>query len=101
MFLEVQLSVLSCGVAYLMTLLQPPHMGVRVPAGMCSARCTRQSRSWGWGWGVGRSGPLGTAVLVTRPNEGAATPFGAPGPIGDGDVWECEGLIWTKVCLEV
>lgn len=66
---------------YLITLLHLLHIGVRVPAGMCSARCTRELRSSGCGCGVGRSGPLG-AGLVTLPNEGATPPFGKPAPAG-------------------
>lgn len=66
---------------YLMTLLHLLHIGVRVPAGMCSARCTRELRSSGCGCGVGRSGPLG-AGLVTLPNEGTAPPLGKPKPTG-------------------
>lgn len=33
----------------LMTWLQWAHIGVRFPAGMCSARCTNVSWSLGWG----------------------------------------------------
>lgn len=60
-----------------MTLLHLLHMGVRVPAGMCSARCTRELRSCGCGCGVGRSGPL-VAGLETLPNEGPTPPLGRP-----------------------
>lgn len=65
-----------------MTLLHLLHIGVRVPAGMCSARCTRELRSCGCGCGVGRSGPLG-AGLATLPNEGAAPPLGTPKAAGN------------------
>lgn len=62
---------------YLMTLLHLQHIGVRVPAGMCSARCTREFRSSGCGCGVGRSGPLG-AGTETLPKEGPAAIFWRP-----------------------
>lgn len=62
---------------YLMILLHLQHIGVRIPAGMCSARCTRELRSSGCGRGVGRSGPFG-AGLVILPNEGSAPPLGKP-----------------------
>lgn len=48
-----------------MTMLQWAHMGVRVPAGMCSAIWTNVSSSLGWGWGTGRAGTtlFGTLAL--------------------------------------
>lgn len=59
-----------------MTWLQWAHMGVRFPAGMCSARCT--SVSWSLGWGAPTAEFAGTlvpeevALFVILPVEGAA-----------------------------
>lgn len=72
---------------HLMTMLQWAHMGVRVPAGMCSAICTRVSSSLGWGWGTGRAGtgPLGTLALPLPliPKDGVINPVREPWPVGD------------------
>lgn len=62
---------------YLMTLLHLLHIGVRFPAGMCSARCTTESRSCGCGCGMGRSGPLGEG-WATLPSGGAGPVLGKP-----------------------
>lgn len=59
-----------------MTWLQWAHMGVRLPAGMCSALCTRVS--WSLGWGGPTAGFMGApvpeelALFEILPVEGAA-----------------------------
>ena len=71
-----------------MTMLQWAHMGVRIPAGMCSAIWTRVSSSLGWGWGKGRAGtgPLGVLALPLPfiPKDGVIKPVGGRWTAGDG-----------------
>lgn len=59
-----------------MTWLQWAHIGVRFPAGMCSALCTKVSSLLGWGCPLaevaGALAPVGVPLLVTLPVEGAA-----------------------------
>lgn len=67
---------------HLITMLQWAHIGVRVPAGICSAICTRVSSSLGWGWGTGRAGagPRGTLALPLPfiPKDGVIKPVCGP-----------------------
>lgn len=59
-----------------MTWLQWVHIGVRFPAGMCSALCTKVSWSLGWGCPTtepaGVPGPEEAALFDILPVEGAA-----------------------------
>lgn len=63
-------------------MLQWAHMGVRVPAGMCSAIWTTESSSLGWAWGTGRDGmgPLGALAvpLPFIPKDGVIKPVCGP-----------------------
>lgn len=56
-----------------MTWLQWAHMGVRLPAGMCSALCTSVSWSFGWGGPTAEAPvPEELALFEILPVEGAA-----------------------------
>lgn len=58
-----------------MTWLQWAHIGVRFPAGMCSALCTKVSSSLGWGCLSAEladaTAPVDVPLLATLPVEGA------------------------------
>lgn len=77
-----------------MTWLQWAHMGVRLPAGMCSALCT--SVSWSLGWGGPTAGFTGApvpeelALFEILPVKGAAW-FGRC-PLGDLTLVDPTGL---------
>lgn len=83
-----------------MAMLQWAHMGVRVPAGMCSAIWTRVSSSLGWAWGTGRAGtwPLGTLALPLpfMLKDGVIKPVCGLRPAGDGGVMEKLYWLWNR-----
>ena len=60
-----------------MTRLQWAHIGVRFPAGMCSALCTKVSSSPGWGClsaeSADATAPVYVPLLATLPAEGAGS----------------------------